>query len=244
MSTPSLYQIQQEILNYLHNKTVNAKVLDSSTQEDLSVYQTLVLNSMEEMIESIYPFTYKILEDNWSEIISLYAALYPSRSPIYNHLAKDFAKFLASKEFTEKYNYPNYLAELAEYEWTDLEIYNALDLVAENDVNPVHKILQCKFPITEILHYLKTSEDDIAAIRETDIEEAEEIVLVYRDSETCNTRFFKLSKAVYLILEGLKQGQDLPAIQTKYFENFGQRLESAPLKQLIEDLKKINILIK
>lgn len=247
MTTPSLYQIQQEILNYLQNKPVDAQVLNTETQNELSVYQSLVLNSIEELMESIYPFCYKILEDNWTDLIASYAALYPSKSPIYNHLAKDFSKFLASEEFNNKYTYPNYLSELAAYEWADLEIYNASSsekLPRTRPLNPIHKIIEFKFPITQILLYLKNTKEDIESIRQTDIEESPEIILIYQDSKTCNTRFFKLSKAVRMILSELNQGEDLSAIQEKYIKIFGQNLKLADLEKLIGDLKKINILIE
>ncbi len=241
----SLYDIQQEIFNYLYDKPADATVLNSKAQNELSIYRTLVLNGAEALLESIYPHCYRILADNWESIIESYTANYPSRSPIYNHQAQKFSEFLASETFTANYNYPNYLAELALYEWTELELHNALDLPPlSHHLTPINKILELKYPITQVIEYLKTTGDSIEEIRSTDIEEESEIIFLYRDQESCKTRFFKLSETTLFVLRSLEAELSSKAIHDQFCKSFNIDLSLEAIETLLKELKNIGILLE
>ena len=240
-----LYDIQQEIFNYLYGKQVNSAVLNTRTQNELSVYRSLVLDGAEALLESIYPYCYRILADNWEAIIESYTTNYPSSSPIYNHQARKFPEFLASEAFTKHYSYPNYLAELALYEWTELELHNALDMEAgAHQLTPLRKILELKYPITQVIEYLKSTDEPIEEIRSTDIEEETEIVFLYRDQESCKTRFFKLSGATLFVIKSLEAGLDTQTIHENFCKGFNMELKIAAIETLLEELKNIGILLE
>lgn len=229
-----LYNIQQEIFNYLHNKPVDRKVLNTKAQDELSIYHSLVLDGIEALLESIYPYSYKILEPDWEAIIEAYVSEYPSHSPIYNQQAKDFYLFLKSPEFLNQYSYPNYIAELACYEWAELEM----------QITPIHRILELKYPITQVIEYLKTTDDSISEIRSTDIEEDPEIMLIYHDRKLCKARFFKLSEATLFIIQSLKAGLSNETMQSHFCTKFGMKLPLNTIETFLKELKNIGILLE
>lgn len=240
-----LYDIQQEIFNYLYDKQVDTAVLNIKTQDELSIYKSLVLSGAEALLESIYPYCYTILADNWDAIIESYSANYPSKSPIYNHQARSFSEFLASKNFTDNYNYPNYLSELALYEWTDLELHNAIDQEPKaHCLTPIYKILELKHPITQVIEYLKTTEDTIEEIRSTDIEEEPEIIFLYRDLVSCKTRFFKLSETTLFVIKSLEMKLDSKTIHEQFCRSFNMELSIEAIEILLKELKNIGILLE
>jgi hypothetical protein len=233
---PRLYNIQQEIFNYLRAKPVDTEVLDTKAQDELSVYQSLVLNGVEALLENIYPYCYKILQADWEAIVESYVAQYPSQSPIYNQQAKDFPLFLASPEFSNLYNYPNYLSELALYEWTELEVYNA--------ITPIRKTLKLKYHITQVIQYLQTTDDPISEIRSTDIEEEPEIILLYRNPESCKARFFKLPETTLFVIQSIEAGLSSEMIHSQFCREFQMQVPLSAIETLLKELKNIGILLE
>ncbi len=242
---PNLYNIQQEIFNYLYRKPVDASILTPKAQDELSIYQSLILNGAEALLENIYPFCYKLLADNWEAIIELYHQHYPSTSAIYNQQAKFFPEFLASEIFKQHFSYPNYLAELALYEWTELEVHNALDIQPESGkLTPIHRILELQYPITQVIEYLKSDSDSLEEMRSTDVEEEAEIVFLYRDHKSCKARFFKLSVNTLFVIQALKQEQSPESIQADFNHKFNQNVSINEIKSLVQQLINLGILLE
>jgi len=214
----SLYQTQQEIFNYFTGKEVNSELVTQNAQEELSIYKSLVLSGLEGLIEKILPFTYKILEDNWRAVIQLYFETCPCASPIYNDAVADFPKFLSTKVFLGKFSYPNYLADLALYEWTNLETYNA-----PNDDSRA-RVLELKYPILQVIEYLKTTEDEISEIRETDIEAEYEFLLSFRDEKTYDSKFMALDRTSFFVVKALERTSDREKIYIDFKEKFKTEL--------------------
>lgn len=239
----ALYQIQQEILKSMQGQETDPQILPAQTQEELSIYYSLVLSSLSSLMQNIYPLCYKLLEPNWNEIMIQYQNKYPSKSAVYNKLAADFHKLLAQPAVQEKYNYPNYLSELAVYEWTELEIYNAPNIQATTKLTPVHQIQQFTYPLTAIVQYLKTSEEDIESIRVTDIEEEAQISFFYRDETSLKNRSFVLTPASLFVVQAIGSGKGLEEIHKSFCDQFNMQVDIEAIKQLQKDLQAANILI-
>jgi len=215
----NLYQTQTEILNYFTGKAVDAKLLSEKTQEEMSIYKSLILSSLEGLIAKILPYTYKILENQWRKIIQNYYENFPSTSPIYNDAVRKFPDYLASEVFKDSFSYPNYLSELALYEWTSLETYNA-----PNDSKP--KVLELKFPISQVTEYLRTTEDDISEIRETDIEEEDEFLLSFRDKKSQDSKFISLDRTSLFVVKALELTNDQEKIYIDFKKKFSDELKN------------------
>lgn len=239
----ALYQIQQEILKCMQGQAANPEILPQKAQDELSVYYSLVVSSLSSLMQNIYPLCYKILEASWNELMIQYQNKYPSKSAIYNKLAADFHKLLAEPAVQEKYNYPNYLSELALYEWTELEIYNAPNIQATTKLTPVHQVLQFTYPLTAIVQYLKTSEDSIEEIQTTDIEEEAQISFFYRDETSLKNRSFVLTPASLFVVQAIGSGKGLEEIHTSFCEQFNLQVDIQAINQLQKDLQAANILI-
>ncbi len=243
----SLYALQQEIYNYFSGKPVDPQILSSESQDDLSIYRSLIINSMEDLMEKVFPLTYRIIENNWRNIIFDYLQQHLSSSPIFNYLAKDFYVFLASDFFHNKYpDYPNYLAELNLFEWTDLEIYNQKNEIASTLITPIHKILKFKYPITQIMLYLKNTKDPISEIRSTDMEEEPETVCIFRPVQGTDSKSIVLNPGSSFVLYGLAAGKTLDEIYAEFCQK--HTIKAGPkikenFDNLIMSLKKIRLLI-
>jgi hypothetical protein len=244
-----LFQIQQEILNHFLNGSKDYKFLDSNTLEELDIYKSLVLNSAEKFLASGFEHSYKLLKPQWREIINFYLENFPSHSPIYFMIGKNFPEFIKSELFKKNFSYPGYLWELAELEWTKIELLNSnQDQKNQSSIlNPVYKILSFNYPITQIIAYLADEDISLEDKITTEIETDSENLFIYRDSESLQIKTFLLSESVIEVIKYLEQGlspEEITGLLCNT-ENSGQISQiQKELFYLLENLKKLNILIK
>jgi len=244
----SLQKTQEQILNYFFaRESVDQKVLSLEVQDELAIYKSLIITSLEELLEKIYPFCTKVIREQFREIVLDYFQQCPCKSAIYIELAKDFASFLASEFFRNKYHYPSYLAQLAEYEWIEVELFNKEDASSTKSLqlNPISQLKSFQYPITAIINFIKETEDQ-QELASTDVEPEEEAIFIYRDPESLLIRFFQLPVSAYFIIERLKQNQDLEKIFQDYCRSFSISTDDTTKTaylQMIENLKKNKILV-
>ena len=254
-SATSLYEAQQEIKKLFLGKEVDSSILSDSVCEELKIYKSLVLSSIQSLLKNIYPLCYKFLETKWSDITLLYIEIYPSDSAVFNHAAKDFPEFLNSEHFKAKFPELTepYLAELALYEWLELEIYHyeetpeanadlALALVEASCVCPF------SMPITEIVASINENFSDLE-ITKTKIQEIltqhnQQIsqVLIYRSDDDFRVHFLKLAPTTAFVITLIENGCNFDEICLKTIEQLKIPEEhhtkiKKDLKALIEDLK-------
>lgn len=252
-SATSLYEAQQEIKKLFLGKEVDPSILSDSVCEELKIYKSLVLSSIQSLLKNIYPLCYKFLETKWSDITLLYIETYPSDSAVFNHAAKDFPEFLNSEPFKAKFSglTEPYLAELALYEWLELEIYHYEEMEEHNsELSLVEASCVCPFsmPITEIvasinenfsdLEMTKTKIQEILAQHNHQISQ----VLIYRSDDDFRVHFLKLAPTTAFVITLIDEGCDFDEICLKTIEQLKISEEHHPkikkdLKALIEDLK-------
>ena len=244
-----LYQVQQEILNYLLNRSTDFKILSKDSREELDIYKSLILNSAEKFLASGFQHSYTLLKSKWREIIKLYLENFPSQSPIYFMIGKNFPEFIRSDLFQKNFSYPGFLGELIEFEWTKIELFNSNEdqKNKSSTLNPVYKILKFNYPITQIIAYLADEDISLEDKITTEIETDSENLFVYRDTENLQIKTFMLSDSVIEVLKYLEQGLS-PEEITGLLCNTEDSGQISQIKQelfyLLENLKKLNILIK
>ncbi|MFN3234184.1 MAG: DUF2063 domain-containing protein [Gammaproteobacteria bacterium] len=119
-------------------------------QERIRLYQTLLYNNVSEILSIAFPIIRSILEpEEWKNIVSEFFENSDSRSPYFHQIPKAFVEFLQDK--TE----PEYLTELAHYEWAELVLEiadEAVEYIDKKSINPISHIPLIS-PLTELLAY-------------------------------------------------------------------------------------------
>ncbi len=211
-----LAKIQLEIKNYWQGKEPK---LSKQAINELSIYKSLVISSIGDLLESVYPLSKQVIGSDWDNIVIQYLETYPSSSPVFNRAAEHFPKFLRANK------HPDWLCELAQYEWAEL----AVEIEPVNSANNF-RLLNFKYPISKIL----TNADKT-------IQPSPEQILVYCDPETHRCKKLKLTTisalALTAILEdfsdeegleslteilGLTQNEEIEKLKQEYlsFKNF------------------------
>jgi hypothetical protein len=90
----------------------------------LAVHARLLLQNLVTLLGSGFPVLRAVLGDApWRALVRDFLAEHRSRTPLYHQLPQEFARYLAQGRRAR--NDPPWLAELADYEWLELEVAQA-----------------------------------------------------------------------------------------------------------------------
>ncbi len=219
------------------------------TLEKLALYESLLKNTVEETLATLFPYCRFLLGDSWPEISEQYRRLHPNRSFQLYHCGQDFPGFLEQQE--ELCTTFPYLSELALYEWLEADVENAPDQslpssfmgeipATPDDLQRYHPVWNAASSlngwtydipliITQLAPMLEAFADDEAeadeissALENLSADPTAKSLLIYRDRLTHRARFFELN---HLTSQLLKLSAD-PHLS--YFDLFSQLKQNTP----------------
>ena len=182
----------------------------------LALYQELMLNTLLESAQSIFPYTYQLLSRNghepgpWQALVETYRRAYPNKSHKLMDAVESFPRFLGEQaQWMRRYPFLN---ELALYEWLEMQVINLPDAELVMDLpgelpkmeqfsacapvwNAAHQLQQFEFPIPELIDNLqKQSQKKPKALSQLEKTPPQPTaILIYRDPNTLEVRFFTLN---------------------------------------------------
>ncbi len=138
-SVPYFQQLQQQFAAYIRDpqNTVYAPEGESPIEpRRLTAYQELFFNNIEGFFTQIFPVCSAILgKARWLELLREYMVKHSAHTPLFHELGQEFLLFLDA-EYEPKESDPDFLLELAHYEWVEL----ALSVSTERDFEGGEKI--------------------------------------------------------------------------------------------------------
>lgn len=171
----------------------------------MKVYNEIVYNNTESFLLACFPVLRKVLgKRRWDRLARAFFAGHRSHTPYFRQIPDEFLQFLQDEwEMDERY--PEYMLELAHYEWIELvlSVSNRDEQFAERDVNgdliegrpllnPVLANLAYQYPV----HRIRPSAKVVATPT---------FLLVFRDAEF-NVRFIEQSNVGARLLKLLEAG--------------------------------------
>lgn len=212
------------------HKLKSAKRLPEKAIKRLEVYRDLVKGSFNELLKKIYPNIYKLTNKEWKSLLSKYIEVFPPASPMLGKVGEKFPVFLSKqKKLLKKYPF---IAELALYEWLELEIYEKEDYCnsAKKNLilNPTHKFCEFKYPIPEIVE---------SSLNLKNISMKPTNLLIYRDPNSFKVRFMELSLGTLDYLELVKKNISDKKIIDKLASQY--KIDRTKYKYFINELMKL-----
>ncbi len=222
-------------------------------QRRLRTYQQLFFNNIEGFFSQIFPVCADILgQERWLQIIREYMVKHRSRTPLFHELGEEFLDFLEA-EFTPQRSDPDFLLELAHYEWIELALsvsteigfetvdlqqadLNKVDLEKAYELSPVAWPLAYEWPV----HQLSKAFQPTAKPTQTTT------LLVYRHEQTNGDEvidFLSLTPLLYqflMILETSDSAQSAFATVTDSYSLSTEKRQSFAL-QALQELVDLNI---
>lgn len=173
-------------------------------EERMAVYREGVYKNIFESASVCFPVCQATLsEQEWDSIIRKFVANHHASSPIFRDIPHELVKFLDTDAET-----PDYIKQLAHYEWVELAISmqqtdvnlnnmmlsNTSDLLKEVPVMaPAHMLLQYDYPVQKISAQFKPEH-----IESTHL-------LVFRN-ESFAVNFIELNLMTYALLNMINEG--------------------------------------
>ncbi|MBA3929208.1 MAG: DUF2063 domain-containing protein [Xanthomonas sp.] len=170
----------------------------------LAIYRDLFFNNIEALLAGNFPVIRKTLgDDAWRALVRRFYADHRSQTPLFPEIAREFIRYLESREDDAL---PPWLRELAHYEWVELALQIADDtmpphapdgdlLAGEPVVSPFAWALAYQWPVHRI-----------GPDFQPDVPSGEPTLLLVRRDAGHQVRFAAISPLVYRLVELLGEG--------------------------------------
>jgi uncharacterized protein len=98
--------------------------LGNIADERMVVYRELFFNNIQETLSSAFPVLQQVLQaGQWQALCQKFFAEHRCQTPYLNRVPQEFLNYLQQNNISE----PPWLLELAQWEWTELELFLAPD---------------------------------------------------------------------------------------------------------------------
>ncbi|SOD40496.1 hypothetical protein SAMN06298226_0766 [Nitrosovibrio sp. Nv4] len=148
----------------------------------MRIYRRLVYNNLESFLLACFPVLRKVLgARRWERLVRGFLATHHSRSPFFRQIPDEFVQFLQS-DGTIPANYPEFVLELAHYEWVELALSVSADTPAWEAIDPEGNLLEQRPVLNPVLANLRYNWPVHRIGPRVRVTPAETCLLVFRNS--------------------------------------------------------------
>lgn len=161
MSEPAFQQWQRQFAAHLRDPDRHGAP-DGIEERRLAIYRELIFNTMNDILERAFPVLRSLYaEADWCRLVRAFLDGHRCRTPYFVKIPGEFVGFLAQHQAGE--GDPPFLAELAHYEWVELDLdidaspwpEQGLDIAgdpmaAPPYLTPLCRVLQYRWPVHRI----------------------------------------------------------------------------------------------
>lgn len=128
----------------------------------LKIYEELFFNNLQDFFSQLFPVCNEILgESRWLLLVREYIAKHKAQTPLFHELGEEFLDFLQT-EYSPLESDPDFLLELAHYEWVELALgvseeqgfekdnQSEIDLNFEYQISPLAWLLAYEWPVHQL----------------------------------------------------------------------------------------------
>lgn len=171
----------------------------------MKIYNDLVYNNVEGFLLACYPVLRKVLgKHKWTKLVRAFISIHRSHTPYFRQIPDEFLQFLQA-EWARPDNYPEYLVELAHYEWIELMLSVSNRSVDGTAIDPHGNLLEQRPILNPVLANLQYRWPVQRIRPRMTITPAGTHLLVFRDSED-QIRFVETNAFTARLLSLLETG--------------------------------------
>ncbi|MCR9279948.1 MAG: putative DNA-binding domain-containing protein, partial [Pseudomonadaceae bacterium] len=192
---PGFRETQLAFSAYIRDPDNNPK---PSGIEDrrLKIYRDLFYNNIESLLASAFPVSKAVLgPQRWEQLMRSYLAEHGAQSPYFLEVSQELLEYLAESDHG-----PEFLLELAHYEWIEL----ALDVAetSNTQVDPHGDLMSDKPVLTEAMAALtyRWPVNEIGPNHQPAEPPAEPTLLIVYRNESDQVKFLKSSPGMHRLL--------------------------------------------
>lgn len=228
VSPYSLQCFERQFGDYLRSQNQSEKHIPSRVG---GVYRALVFNNVMGFLNQCFPICKSILKDDWQLLGRYFFQCYPSHSPYFSEIPMYFVDFLSKLPDKTKQSdwhppidmtyekivnmVPDYMAELAHYEWLELFVDTVPEctpkmVVKGKYLNPTVQNFHYRYAVQEI------DADGNAPLQDTFL------AVLRANDAVC---FVQLNGLTHWLLEYIKQSTTAFDSQQELLTQFAQSIE-------------------
>lgn len=187
---------------------------DPKEKERRIMYQLIVYNNMDEILENAFPILHSISsETQWKELVTDFIAHHQAQSPLFLKIPEEFVTYLKNTRSLK--NAPPYLLELAHFEWVEHAMDISNETINFTDINNQGNLLE-GIPVISPLAQLLAYQYPVHQINSNNIPKAPSLepnyLVAYRDTED-NVGFIQVNSMSARLVELLDQSKGLTGKQ-------------------------------
>lgn len=233
------------------------EMLPEVDKKGVELYGRLIGYGHQDVMSSMYPYCSQMLGDRWESFVEAYFLQMPPAHFNLNRICQPFAQYVTAHGGIYLERYP-YLAELADYEWVELEkmedpteikegVREAIDspeLFAAwaPIVNQTMTLRHYSYPILEIVERFEQKKKPKKKVAKQD-----SFVAFFRDPHSHSTRFFDLGETAAKIVEvaatRTTSYQELLQLAIASTPNCAANNTALDFLELIEDLQQSHLFV-
>lgn len=203
------------------------------SEQRMQVYQELLFNNVYSVFERCFPVIFTLLPQQQSEeLVHDFLRNSHCQTPYFHHLPHELVCYLSSIKLE---NYP-YLAQLADYEWLELEVEltdenfqqdydSTLELISRVVFSPVIRLKQYDYEVEKINKNYQPETHQ------------KSYLLLYRN-ENDEVKFVKLNLLSFRLMELLQLGVDIEQAANKLLIEFQQIEKNEMLAGILEQIQQ------
>jgi len=171
----------------------------------LAIYRDLFYNNIEGLLAANFPVIRRTLNDgDWHAQVRAFCVEHRCRTPLFTEIGREFVRYLQTRAEDPQAQDPPWLAELAHYEWIELDLQIADDPVPAHD--PAGDLLDgqpARSPWLRLLAY-QWPVHHLGPGHTPDTPPPAPTLLLLRRDPQGDVRFAEISPLVYRLLQCLE----------------------------------------
>jgi hypothetical protein len=188
---PEFQRFQYAFAAHIRNPKANP-IPEGVDARRMRIYRSLVYNNIQNFLLSCFPVLKKILgARRWERVVRHFLDTHLSRSPFFREIPGEFIQFL-QKEGSIPAGYPEFILELAHYEWIELVLSVSNETPDWDVVDTAGNLLEDRPALNPVLANLYYHWPVHRLAPRVPAARADTYLLVFRDSED-QVRFIEIN---------------------------------------------------
>lgn len=182
MSLPEFQKFQYAFTAHIRDPKAHPRPRGIEARR-MKIYNELLYNNTESFLLACFPVLRQMLgKQKWARLVRAFFSTHRSHTPYFRQIPDEFLQFLQT-EWQRPDHYPEYMVELAHYEWIELMLSVSNRAVDETGIDPHGDLLDQRPILNPVLANLRYRWPVQRVQPRVPVTPAETCLLVFRDAE-------------------------------------------------------------
>lgn len=225
---PSFQQKQFEFTAHIRDPGAAPRP-DNIEDRRMAIYRDLFFNNVNSFLENGFPVLHSLYrEEAWLKLARSFFATHRSHSPYFVDISQEFIHFLQN-EYTPTPEDPDFLLELAHYEWIELVLMTSRDEISFEGIDRNGDLLTnvpIASPLAECLSYQWPVHTISTDNRPEQLPEQPSHIIVYRNDEE-DVKFIEANAVTARLMQLIQanQEQEQPMAGLELIQQIAEELQ-------------------